>query len=263
MLTRKFMSFFAVLMMVGTLSSCITTTTGGFLVEASDDQALQDYIQLAIGYYNVGDMTGARYHVNNALELDNRNTDAYNMLALIFQREGDLDLAEENFRTALSYDDSNSRARNNYAVLLFSLERYDDAYAELEKVVADTSYEGRSIAFENLGRSALRLNKMEDADRAFTRALQLNANLYVSSIELALVKFQQEHWDEARQIFRQYLTTAEFYNIPHTPRALVAGIQIEGYFSNQEFVDNFELILTTIYADSPEAARYQGLSNAN
>ncbi len=261
--TNKFISLCAAMLATALLTSCVTTTTGGFNVEASDEQALQDYVQLAIGYYDADDLIGARRHLNNALEINDRHADIYTVLALILQREGDLELAEENFRRAISLDRNNSRARNNYAVLLFSLERYRDAYDQLERVANDSGYEGRAIAFENLGRSALRLERLQDAEYAFERALQINGNLYVAALELARLKFDNQDWNGARQNYRQYLTNVEFYSIPHSPRALLAGIQIEGRFQNQEIVNNFSLILRTLYQDSPEYQAYQRLNNAH
>ncbi len=114
-----------------------------------------------------------------------------------------------------------------------------------------------AVAFENLGRSAVSLDRPEEAEVAFTRALQLNSNLYISSIELALLRFQRGDWPGARQAFRQYFTTTEFYSLPHTPRALLAGITIEGRFNNQKLVDDFTRILTTLYQDSPKYAELQ------
>jgi type IV pilus assembly protein PilF len=244
------------------MSSCVTTT-GGFNVEVSEEQALEDYLQLAIAYYDADDLTGARRHVNNALDIDARSPDAYTMLALILQREGDLDLAEENFQRAINLDRNNSRARNNYAVLLFSMERYGDAYDQLEQVSGGANYEGRSFAFENLGRAALRLDRNQAAERAFVRALQLNANLYISALELALLRFENQDFNGAHEVYQQYLTTVDFFNIPHTPRALLTGIQIEGHFQNTELVDNFSLILPTLYQDSPEYETYQRIRDAN
>lgn len=229
-------------LIAGMLSACVTTTTGGFNVEPSDEEALDDYVQLAIAYYDAGDLPGARRHINNALDIDDRNSDIYNVLALIFQREGDLDLADENFRRAIRFDRANSRARNNYAALLFSRGQYEQAFEQLEQVTADTMYEGRAIAFENLGRSALALGQDSAAELAFERALQLNGNLYISAVELALLRAKRLDWESARQAFSQYLTIAEFYNIPHTPRALLAGISIESKFQNEELVRNFTRI---------------------
>ncbi len=252
-----------ILLLAGMLSACVTTTTGGFNVEPSDEEALEDYVQLAVAYYDAGDLPGARRHINNALEIDDRNSDIYNVLALIFQREGDLDLAGDNFRRAIRLDRANSRARNNYAALLFSQGDYDEAFEQLQEVTADTMYEGRAIAFENLGRSAVALGRDAEAELAFERALQLNGNLYVSPVELALLRAKRQDWNSARQAFRQYLTTSEFYNIPHTPRALLAGISIESKFQNEELVTEFTRILSTLYRESPEFRAYLELTDVN
>jgi type IV pilus assembly protein PilF len=256
-------SLSTVILFMSLLAACVTTTTGGFNVDTSREQAQEDYIQLALAYYDADDTTGARRHINNALRLGDRNSRIYNVMALIYQREGDLGLAEENFERAISLDRENSRARNNYAALLFSMERYREAYEQLQRVTQDTTYEGRAIAFENLGRSALRLGRIDDAEAAFERGLQLNANLYVTALELAIIKADEENWPEARRNFQRYLTIVSFFNIPHTPRALLAGIQIEGKFQNASAVQDYTLILTTLYQDSPEYLLYQRTLNAN
>ena len=255
----------ASLVLVGALlGSCVTTTTGGFNVETSNEDALDNYIQLTVAYFDTDDMPNARRNLANALEIDDRNSEAYNVLALIFQREGDQQLALENFRRSIRLDRANSRARNNYAALLFATGDYETAFDELETVTEHTMYDGRAVAFENLGRSALKLGRVSDAEAAFQRALQLNSNLYVSSVVLALLLAQRENWQGARLAFQRYLTTTDFYGIPHTPRALLAGITIEGQFQNQELVNDFTRILTTLYPESPEyAALQQRLSDAN
>ena len=123
------------------MNACVTTTTGGFNVEPSDEEALENYLQLA---------------------------EAYNISALISQPEGDLELAIENFQRAVRLDQGNARARNNYAALLFSKEDYENAFDELLTVTQDAMYEGRTVSFENLGRSAMSLNRLEEAAVAFT-----------------------------------------------------------------------------------------------
>ena len=230
------------------------------MADASESRAAADYM---LAYFDNGDMPGARRHVNNALDIDDRISDAYMVLAMVFQREGDLDLADTNYRRAISLDQDNSSARNNYAAMLFSQERFRESYEQLERVAGDTSYEGRPLVFEGLGRSALRLGRQEDAKAAFQRALQLNENLFIAPLELALVYFDQENYPLARQYYLSYLTTNAFLQLPHTRRALFAGIQIEGYFQNVELVENFSLVLATLYPTSLEFQTFQRLNNVN
>ena len=245
------------------LGACVTTTTGGFNPEPSAEAALEDYVQLAIGYFDAGDLSAARRHIKNALAIDDRNAEVYNVLALIAQREGDLQLAAENFRRALRHDRNNVRIRNNYGVLLYDLQRYQDAVEQFELVTRDTMYQGRAMAFENLGRSALSLGRSELAEEAFQRALQLNGNLYVAALELAILRADRQDWQGARQVFQQYLTVAQSWQLPHTPRALLAGIRIEGRFQNQQLTGDFIRILTSLYPETPEYQAYLRLRDAN
>lgn len=255
--------FFIIAGILAVLSSCVTTTTGGFIATASDEQAVRDYVNLAVGYFDANDMSGARRNISNALELDDRHSPAYNVLALILQTEGDIQQAEETFERAISLDRENSRARNNYAALLFSLQKYQQAFEQLDIVVADSMYEGRAIAFENLGRSALMLEDAEAAENAFQRALQLNGNLYLSALELSIVRFENGNLRGSRTAFNQYLTIVDFYKIPHSAKALLAGIQVESAFENQAMVDEFALLLASLYPQSIEYKTYQELSNVN
>ncbi|MEX2131694.1 MAG: type IV pilus biogenesis/stability protein PilW [Pseudohongiellaceae bacterium] len=251
----------AAILLLATLAACETTTTGGFNPEADQDQALLDYVQLAVAYYDANDMAGARRHLNNALAIDPRSADAYNVLALILQREGDLELADETFRRAIGLDRTNSRVRNNYAAFLFSQERYPDAFEQLQLVANDSTYEGRAIAFENLGRSALMLGEIDEAQRAFERALQINNNLYISSLELARIRIDKQDWTGARQAFQQFLTIREFYSIPFDARSLWIGIQLENNIRNREQMALYVRLLTALYPDSPEYQLYRSLAD--
>ncbi|MES3007474.1 MAG: type IV pilus biogenesis/stability protein PilW [Pseudomonadota bacterium] len=239
--------------------SCVTTTTGGFNTAPSQERAESDFVQLAIGYFEAGDMAATRRNIDNALAINSRSSDAYNVLALVLQREGDTELARETFERALSLDGSNSQARNNLAALLFGMEEFEQSYRELETVANDTTYEARALAFENLGLSALRTERPERAEYAFERALQLNSNLYRSSLELAEIKFTKGEFAESMNYYNQFVTSSSFYNVVQTPRSLWLGIQLERRFDNQEGAAAYAVLLQGLYRDSPQ---YQLLMNS-
>ena len=233
------------------MNACVTTITSGFSVRPSDEESLDNCIQLAVAYFDADDMP-------NALEIDSRNSQFCNILAKISKREGDLALEKENFQRAVRGDQDNSRARNNYAALLFSMGNYENTYDELSTIAQDAMYEGRAMAFRNLDRSAVSLNRLDKTEVAFPRALQLNSNLYTSSVKLALLSLQRGDWPGSRQTFRQYLTTTEFFSLPCTPRALLAGITIESRFNYQKLVDDFTRIpksLTRILRNTRSKSR--------
>lgn len=241
------------------LLSCVTTTTGGFNTVPSQERAERDLVQLATGYFEAGDMVAARRNINNALAINSRSSDAYNVLALVLQREGDRELARETFARALSLDGNNSRARNNFAAFLFDMGEYEQSYRQLEIVANDTTYDSRALAFENLGLSALRTERPDRAEYAFDRALQLNSNLFRSSLEMAQIKFDRGEFAESMSHYNRFVTTSNFYNVVQTPRSLLLGIQLERRFDNEEGAAIYALLLERLYRDSPQYLEYLNL----
>ena len=241
------------------VTGCETTTSGGFNVERSDTVALQDYIQLAAGYLEQGDLVRAKQHLANAAGIDSNNSDVFAIWGLVYAREREVKLADDNFQRALRINSGNSKARNNYAAFLFANDRFDDAYDQLERVVQDVNYPGRPQAFENLGFAALRLNRPADAESAFTRALQLNSQQFRSSLELADLLLKKGDVLQARSFYRNYLALLQFYNVAHNARSLWIGIQLENALGNDGNIKEYGEQLETNFSASAENQLYQQL----
>lgn len=241
------------------LSACVTTTSGGFNVDESPEQALQDYLALARGYLDQGDLANAKRHLANAAGIDSNNAEIYSIRGLVLAREGENAAADESFQRSLRLDRNNSQTRNNYAAFLFSLGRYEEAYDHLEIVVRDIGYVSRPQAFENLGMSALRLNRLEEAEYAFSRAVQLNANQVRSILELASINLIKGNLTEAEKFYRNYLTILQYFNVRQSARSLWIGIQIELGKGNEAGMLAYGARLASEYADSPEHLLYREL----
>lgn len=240
------------------LSACVTETTNPvFNVERSDAEALDNYLQLAVGYLEENDLVSAKRHLNNAARIDSNNSEMFATWGLIYAREGEIDLADEYFRRALRVNSNNSKARNNYAAYLFAQNRIQDAYEQLERVVSDTDYPQRSQAFENMGIAALRLNRMDDAERAFTRAMQLNPNQLRSALELTAINLDREDVLQARAYWRNYLTLIQFYRVGHNPRSLLVGARLEQALQNETNARQYGELLRTNFPESSEYALFQ------
>ena len=245
------------LCVLGVLDGCVTETTGGFNVKRSDADALRDYLKLATGYLENNDLVNSKRHLANAAKLDPNNSEIQAIWGLLYSREGETALSDKSFLQALKLDPRNSKARNNYAAFLFANARYEEAYKQLEKVVEDTQYDARSQAFENLGLAALRLERSQDAEDAFRRALQLNPNQLRSNLELCNLMLARSDVLQARGFYRSYLTVSQFYNVPHTPRSLWVGIQLEAALGNKDNVRSYGKLLETNFASAPELMLYK------
>jgi len=241
------------------LASCVTETTGGFNAERSDSVALQDYIQLAVGYLDQGDLAKSKLHLANAARIDSNNSDVYGIWGLVYAREGETNLADDNFQRSLRINPGNSKARNNYAAFLFANSRFDDAYEQLERVVQDVEYPGRPQAFENLGLAALRLNRAAEAEAAFSRAVQLNSQQFRSSLELTDLNLKKGDVLQARQFYRNYLALLQFYRMAHNARSLWIGIQLENALGNNENIKEYGEQLESNFSASAENQLYQQL----
>lgn len=238
------------------LSACVTTRTGGFNTEPSQERAEYDYIQLATGYFEAGDMRAARRNIERALAINSRSADAYNVLALVLQREGDTQLARDNFVRALRLDSGNSRARNNYAAFLFAEGEFEESFKQLKSVAHDVRYEARDRAFMNLGISALRTGRLDWAEYGFGRALQLNDKVYRASLEMAQIQFDKGEFALAMDYYQQFVTSSQFYDVVQTPRSLLLGIQLERRFDNEEGAAIYAILLESLYKDSLEYQQY-------
>jgi type IV pilus assembly protein PilF len=248
-----------VMLLVLCLGGCVTETTGGFNVERSDEQALSDYIQLATGYLEQNDLANAKRHLENAARYDSNNSEVMAIWGLVYSKEGEDDLADESFRRSLRINSGNSKARNNYAAFLFAIGRYQDAFDQLQRVVQDTEYPARPQAFENLGLAALRLNRAEDAENAFSRALQLNSSMLRSSLELASLNLDRNDVLQARAYYRNFLTLLQLYNTGQNARSLWTGIRLEAAMGNIDNVKRYGAMLESAFASTPEYQAYVSL----
>lgn len=239
------------------LGGCVTETTGGFNVEASQQRAFQDYLALARGYLEQDDLANSKRHLNNAAAIDRNSGELHGIWGLVYAREGEVDLADESFRRSLRADRGNSQTRNNYAAFLYANGRFEDAYRELQEVVNDTAYPSRAQAFENLGLAALRTGRQPEAEVAFTRALQLNGNLIRSLHELVAINLARQNISQADAYYRNYLTIAQFYSLEHSARALWLGIQLAVATGDAAAMDLYAQQLQTRHRSSPEYLLYR------
>ncbi len=242
------------------VSACVSETTGGF-DKANPEELLQNYLQLASGYLEQNDLSAARRHLGNAAGIDANNSEMFGIWGLVYSLEGDEDLADQSFRRALRIDSENSQVRNNYAAFLFSNNRYQDAYDQLAVVVQDTEYSGRTQAFENMGLAALQLERLDDAEYAFGRALQLNSNRIRATLELADIFIRKDNFSQADRYYQSFQTLRQFYNIPQSARSLWVGVKLENFRGGEERMYEYGSALGQLYPNSLEYEQYRELLN--
>ncbi len=243
----------ASLMALLLVSGCVTTTSSVYTKKASPEQALQKRVELARQYIGEGNWADAKRNLKMAYKINPKSAEVHEAFALVYQSTGEYELAEENYRTALRLDPNLSRARNNYAVYLFSRQRYQDAAAQLEQVIQDSLYDGRPRAFINLGLCRLQLAEYPAAEAAFRRALAMDRTNVIALLQLANLRYDDHDYVAAQRYYDTYRTIVR----RQSAQGLWLGIRLASVNGDKDAQSSYALALGSLYPKSPEYEAYQ------
>lgn len=175
---------------------------------------------MAAGYFRLADFQRAGQAARRGLVIDHKSAEAHHLLALVQTRLGDVAKATVSFHRALRLGGS-SRTWNNYGTFMYNQKQYVKACRALSRAAANSGYEGRATAFENLGHCYLQLAKPQAAEQAFHRAARLDTQAASPWLELAAIAQTESRCAEAQQHYRAFLQRSE-----QTAASLLVGIFI-------------------------------------
>jgi len=234
------------------LSGCVTTTESEY-GRADRQQEIKSRVEAANAYLQKGNTEQAIVHLKRAAEIDPDDPSIQATMAQVFWRSGEYELADEHFQRALRLNPEYSRGRNNYAAFLYERRRYADAARELERVVADTLYEGRATAFMNLGKVLLKLDRTADAEEAFTRAVRMDGRQWQAMLELAELHYARGDYRGAGRFYDQF----KRYAPSQAPESLLLGIRIARIEGDKNAEASYALQLKSRFPESEAYRRYQ------
>jgi type IV pilus assembly protein PilF len=213
--------------------------------------------QLELAFSHPTYLDSAKRALDQALEVDSRDSTANMMMGVLLQQEGSkisMDKAESYFKRAISADPKNAQARNNYGTYLYQIERYNDALQQLNVAGATLGYDQRYRALENAGRIYLKLGDVSNAEKTFKQALQVNRDSYVSMLELSEIFYAKQQTAAATQLYEQFVRSVGQKN--QGARALWIGIRIAR--ANSDTMGTQVLVnqLRALFPESPEYQRY-------
>ena len=229
------------------LSGCITEITGGLPGPAPKEDRLRAQLDLARGYMEKRDWARAKVPLQKALEIDNFSVEAHVLTGVLFQAEGEPALAEKRFARALTIDPDDPQALNNYASFLYEQARYDDALLPLRKLAQNTNYRARPQVFESLGLAFLQLAQMDDAERSFQRALELNFRLARANLELAKLLFERGNLNASNERFFLYNRVGK-----PTARSTCLGLRLAIASKDENQEARYRLSLNNLFQDQAE-----------
>ncbi|OUS07942.1 type IV pilus biogenesis/stability protein PilW [Gammaproteobacteria bacterium 42_54_T18] len=229
----------------------IETSTSSLERNRNIDKAVEAYIAAGMVYLKEGDLGTANRKFKKAYGLNPDNPEANNALALFYTVENEGEQVEKYYKAAIAEKPGYSIARNNYGSFLFDQGRFADARDQLLVVVKDYDYAQRNKSLESLGYCYLNLGDSANAERYFMRALQRNARMGRSLLELAEINFNDGRYKRAER----YLESFDRLSAPN-PRHLWLAVRLQRILKDKHKLASFALALKNIFPDTPEYKAY-------
>jgi type IV pilus assembly protein PilF len=243
------------------LVGCVTeqTRNGKPVTEekASDEKALEAYIQLANSYLKAGKREQAIQAIEKGLAIDADSGEMLNVLGFYYGSGGDPELADKQFSKAISANSDYTAGYLNYGVFLYGQKRYDEACKMFAKAAEDVNYGNRGSAFSNLATCLRQVGDVKGASAAAERSLSLDPRNPKAQLEVALSKFEQGEFIHSRGYYDEYLKSAK-----QTPRSLWLGIKLMHISGEDDKKASYALFLKNEFPSSPEYLEYKAWSES-
>ncbi len=232
------------------LQGCASTSSESS--DASPEAAQQAYTQLGIQYLQAGDTVNAKSSLKRALTIGERYAPAHNALGLVFQAERDFDIAESYFKRAIELEPMSAIFHNNYGAFLYARERFPEACHQFSRATEDPFYPARAQAFENLGRCYLRTGRVDVAEHALRRSLDLQRDRPFAQVAMAGLLIDQGNIPEAVRWYNRFREQVDARMAEQDANSLWVGVRVARADRNPSLAATYGLLLRNLYPDSEE-----------
>lgn len=141
---------------------------------AKDRELASLHLQNGTTYFTNKKFPSALNEFLQAERLDPGNPVTQNNLAMTYFVRDRLDLATNHINRALELNSKYSEARNNRARILIERGLYDQAIMDARKVIQDLTYQTPIRAWNNIALAEFRAGKFNDAKKSATEALKID-----------------------------------------------------------------------------------------
>lgn len=207
-------------------------------------------LNLSIAYIKEKDYERAFFTLKRAKEADPNYAPIYNVYGLLYQTIKEDDKAEHNYKKAIKLNKNESSTMNNYGNFLCQKGQYDKAQEIFKQAADNPLYKTPYIAISNAGLCAYNNNHIEEAEKYFRHALELNKTLPNALIKMSEISFDKNDYLSARGYLQRYQQITK-----HSPKSLWLGIQVESNLGDKDAVASYSLLLKNNFPDSKEAEK--------
>jgi len=247
--------------LAGGLSGCATSPSASSvpatdIITASDESEARKRArirtELAVNYFEQGQITVALDEIKQALVADPTYADAFNLRGLIFMRLSDPRQAEESFRRAVALNPRDADTLHNLGWFLCEQRRFADAQRHFEQALASPLYPGRAKTLMTLGLCQARAGQRAEAERSLARSYELDAGNPITGFNLAKLLFERGEKVRA-QFYIRRLNNGEFANA----ESLWLGVKVERAMEDRTAMEQLGEQLARRFPQSREFASYQ------
>ncbi len=243
----SFRLFLSSLLLIS-LTSCATHEE----TKNIEGNAADIYLQLGVRYLNLNKLEIAKENLQRAIQLDNKNAQAYNAMAFLDEKLNKIDEARSHYQTAIALMPDDLGIKNNYGRFLCEQGEAEKGMTLLNAATSDGLNERPWLAMTNLGRCYMQLARYQEAEAYFMQALQLNNDYAPALLEMQKVNYHQGNFSAAKVYLQRYTQVAEA-----TPESLLIAVQIEGASGNAGMAKHYQTLLLTKFPLSAEARRFR------
>jgi type IV pilus assembly protein PilF len=219
--------------------------------QSENQRRAQIRMQLAVGYFQQGQLRVALDEVKQALQLDPNLADAYSLRALIYMEMGETALAEESFQRAMRLAPNNPDLSNNYGWFLCQTGKEKQSIAHFEAALNNRAYQSPAKALNNAGVCSLKSKDLESAARYLTAAFGQDPGNLDTNANLAKLHYARGDYQQAR-FYIARATKADTLSAD----VLWTAIKVERKLGNRPAETSFVTQLRRRHPNSPELAAY-------
>ncbi len=173
--------------------------------QSEADRLAQVRLELASGYFSLGQASTALDEVKRALAIKPDSTQALNLRGLIYGQLGQPALAEESFRRALKLAPRDPEPMHNYAWFLCQQGRWQEADAWFGAAIDRTAAQDSARGWRARGVCLGNAQRLEAALEALVRADELEPAHPVTTYHLASIWLALGQAERARATFEPFL----------------------------------------------------------
>jgi type IV pilus assembly protein PilF len=239
----------AVLALAGCVAQTTTETRSVQDAQAIDARRRAEIrTNLAVEYYQRGNMVVALEEARNSIKADPTYTAAYNVQGLVFMELREDAQARQSFETALRYTPNDPEILNNYGWFLCLRGDHPRAMELFTRAQADPLYATPEKPLLNAGLCSRREGKTREAEEYLRRAVLIRPDLVGALLTLAEISFEKGILRDSEIYVSRYTRLVGEPNL----NALVLGVKLARAMGDRAAEDSMQQQLRRRFPDAPQ-----------